>query len=312
MVKPGLTKPKCLAALLDARPLRQYGLSRAAEFVEKFPWRGFLWQAPQALYSLTGYGVILGTGMGALTDLFWGAVRAPFSGLPRVQLPVADDPIMKAARYISQAPYHLFHGQVLSYEDHWLLALADAAAITILSGAFPAAILNDRIGDFAASPEIQFRPWNAATLQVLGELGIDPDAEQVPVIPGMTAQSSYAEILSAIARNFPNWLQTVQREFPATVSASAFAKTLSDAGRDFFRWSLDGVEGLQPIFEPEELAFARLFEYGIFPDHDLAPEEIDVFLQRALEISFAGGRDLPARSDLIAAANEVWGGWVPA
>lgn len=305
-----MTKPKCLNALLNALPLRKYGMERAAKFVEKFPWRGFLVQAPQALQSLTGYGVVLGGAMAAATDLAWGLLRSPWSGLPRIDLPRAVDPVSKAIVHLATAPFHLFHPGVLSYEDHWILAAADSVAIQLLSTAADASVMDSRVDYWASIPFVQWKSEKPETLAVLSELGIDPAEPEDSIIPGLTAFSPVADVVSAIAVNFPNWLEQVRLEFPASTTATAFANVLSQAGHDFFTWSTGGEDFIKPIFEPEELAIARLFEYGVFPPVSPTSPEVDLFVQRAVELMHASARDYPSRVDVVEALDDIFGSHV--
>lgn len=307
-----MTKPKCLRYILDNRSLRAYGRAATRNFLRAFPWFSFLTQAPQALYSLTGYGLIFGSLMGFATDLFWGVVRAPVSGAPRIILPPADDVLGKAARYLTTPPWHWFNAAALSYEDHWLLLLADVMATQVVMQHFAAGFLDDRLEVLAGAPVIEFEPWHPATRSVLGDLGVDVQGAYDLPMGGLSPVPTYGEVLGRIGERFELTLREMQQDFPRVFSAQGFAWLLSTAGQDVWDWFDGGSSGFAPIFEPEELAFARLFEFGIFPPEPVEAELIELFLQRSLAIARAAGREFPGRSELMIAANEVWGGFVTA
>jgi hypothetical protein len=307
-VRAGLGKKNCLGTFASLLVARRYRIDRAAQFLTKFPWFSFLMQAPQALYSLTGYGVILGSVMGFATDLLWGAIQLPFGGGIQFNAPPASDPIMKAARYVSQPAYHYHHGEMFSYEDHWLLLAADIVATGILMQAYSATDLLPRLDTIVQAKVLPWEPWYPATMEALYSEGWQPGAGQVAPILGMSEQPTYLEAMQTIGAGFPRWMQNVRLDFPASYSTTAFQLALFGAGHDVLTWANGGDDAFVPVYEPEEIAVARLFEYGIFPPDDVELEQVELYVTRSLEIAQALGRKYPARSDVLAAAAEAWGG----
>ena len=306
----GLTKPKCLGAFASTKSVRKYGLARASQFLTRFPWFSFLLQAPQALYSLTGYGLILGSVMGAITDFTWGAVRAATGNKVELRGPPPSDPVSKAARYLSQGPVHMAASEALTFEDHYLLLAADVVATGIIMQNFRAADLLPRLDLVAAAPVVTVEPWNPATVGALQSFGWAPGGEQVPFLPELGPTSTYVDMVQAYSNLFPSWIDSVARDFPVTFSSTAFMAMLMEAGADVFTWASGGEQVTRPIFDPEELVIARCFEFGIFPPGDVSPEVVEVFVLRALQLAAARGRELPDRGDLARAAAEAWGSFV--
>jgi hypothetical protein len=288
-------------------PLRKYALDRAGQFLRKFPLKGFLIQAPQALYTLTGYGVILGTVMGMVTDTLYAVIRAPFSGAPQIFAPPPSDPVMKAARYIVQPPYHYTHGQLFTQEEHLLLLQADIVASWVLRENFTVGQIGDRIDDFLDSPVIDFQPWHPDSIRVLKETGWTAGSLSDQPVPGLSATSTYRETLNVLTERFEGWIQTIVGEYNNTAMAEYFFQTLLELGEQNLTWLNEGDKATRPIYFPEELAIARLFEYSIFPPVDPEPGDLGVYAARALALAQAAGKELPGFEEVRAAVIEVWG-----
>lgn len=287
-----------------------YGLERAGAFLSRFPWLGFLLQAPQALYSLTGYGLVLGSVMGFLTDAFWAPVRLLSGETVRVQGPPPSDPIGKAARYLTQPGYHYAQSDFYSYEDHWLLTAADIVATGLLMREFKASRLLARADVITQTPVIGFTPWYTPTVSALRAEGYSPELEQVGPLEGLTARTNYLEVTQRIAAEFPGWIDRVAAEFPPTFETTAFSIAMFEAGEAVLDWLNDGERTAKPIFDPLELTVARCFEFGIFPAFDPAAEQVQLFAERALQLAAAGGKELPGPIEMKRAASEAWGGFV--
>jgi hypothetical protein len=283
---------------------------RAAEFLNQVRFLPFVLQAGQAAKSLTGYGLVLGGGMGFVTDTLWGSVRLAAGGSLRFEGPPPSDLLGKAARYIIQPAYHLIHGQMFTFEEHMMLAAADAVAVRVLSEAYQPGVLLGRMPTIEATPVIEFAPWHPDSLAGLSAIGLNPAAPFTEPLVGVRAGATYGEVWGAIAAGHAEWWLTIQREFPRNSTASFFALLVSDAGREVLDWFNELVGSIVPVFDPEEIALARMIEFGVFPSDLLYPEMLDEYVQRALELAAAGGRTLPQRSDVIAAIDETFGGHI--
>lgn len=290
-----MTKVKCLRLLAANNPGRGYVLTRAKSFLGKFPWLAFILQAPQAAYTLTGYGVVLGAFMGLVTDVIWTPVRLFQGKKIRIDTWVPAAEIEKAGRLLSQPAYEMGQSQGLSYEDHWLLLAARIVAMRILMEAAPAVSIEPRVDLMLDSPVIDYEPWYPPTIEALRAEGWQPGTPQLPPIAGLTAESTYRQTLERISGGFEDWLFAIQRDFPRGRGSGAFVAALSEAGEDFFNWANDGEASIKPVFEPEELAIARMFEVGIVPNTDPGPELVEQFLERAFQLARAMGRDIPGR-----------------
>lgn len=306
-----MTKTKCLSALSDLKTARGYRLTRASKFLSKFPWFSFLMQAPQALYSLTGYGVILGSVMSLATDLFWAPLQLLRGKSVQVRGIPSEDPIFKAARYQAQPAYHYAHGQLFTYEDHWLLLAADIVSMGLLMQSFTVESIGDKDDFLAAQPVPDFVPWHPQSRAGLQAVGIDPDQPQAEPFPDVAPGATYLEVNQAIGRGFPRWLETVAGEFPRTFSTHWFMLALFHLGAEAIDWFNGSVGTTAPVYDPEEIIIARLYEIGVLPRGDLPPEVLGMVIDRSLELAHAAGRELPLNSEIREAVGEfsaLWNG----
>jgi hypothetical protein len=293
--------------------MRLNRVAKAQEFVRKFPLKGFLFQAPQALYTVTkeltgtGYGLVLGSIEGFKSDVVWAVLRGNPLEKTRINGPPPSDLLGKAYRYLLQAPFQYFRGADLSYDDHWLLSAADAVATRIIQEATPVADLDERWAVAKDSPLIDFEPWHPASLELFAELGLDWRAPQAPPISGMDDNASYFDVLGEVLAGYPVMIEEARADFPATTAATALQLIINENGLDVLNYLAGGDAGVVPVFEPEELTFARLFEAGIFPPADTPGDLLGVFLERALELARALGLDLPGPRELRTVATEF--GW---
>jgi hypothetical protein len=312
-VLPGIGKARCLEFISRFRVSRKYQIDKTYDFLTKTRWLPFILQGGQALYTVTkwvnngkGYGVILGGVTAAVTDTFWGVVRAPWHGRPKVVGPPPSDPVGQAIRYLSQPPTHLTAGALLSYDDHWILAAADSIAAQIITEQVPFSLLEPRIDEFLTVPVVQYEITNPATRAALLDLGVDPDAPQQPAIAGLSENPTYGETLQKIGAGFDNWVSLVSTEWTDYRSATPMLETIFQAGDDILTWMNHGHPWLSPIFDPEELTLARMFEYQTFPPQPLAPEMLIEVIGRALDLAAAAGRDVPGPRELKEALSEYY------
>lgn len=303
-VRPGLSKPKCFSIFRKLKNPRLYAISRASEFLTRFPWFSFLLQAPQALYSLTGYGLILGSPMALITDAYWGVIRSVFGQKPTFQGPPPSDPLGKAARYISQPAYHYAHSQMFSFEDHFLLTAADIVATGLLAQRGDPRLMIDRVPTWADTPLANHIPWDQRTREALFELGWREDIPQAPALPGLTPQSTNLEVVRAINDAFPEWIQNIGQDISPTYESTLFQIAVFEGGEDFFTWLHNGETVTEALLDPEEIVIGRIFEQGLFPVTDLSPDILEEWVSRSLELARATGRDLPGRAELLEAARD--------
>jgi len=280
---------------------------RVADFVRKFPWKGFLIQAPQVTADIWGVGVQLGGIMGLLAEATYGAVRALAGQSVVVRGPPPSDAVGKALNYLSGAGWQYSGAGWLSVEDHWLLLAADVVATTIVMDQFSADQFSARIDGFIDQPFLYQEPWHPATRQMLFEQGWGANGSYHPPYFGMGPQSTFRDVIGVEAERFPSFLSEAREDFPASTSSTMFQFAAAELAERLLSWGTGSEEIGKDVFDPEEYSLARMFETGVFPPSEEAGELVERFIERALGIARAGGRSLPGFAELSMAANEVWG-----
>lgn len=283
------------------------GQARAERFLEAFPWKSTLIQAPQALQTLTGYGLTLGAGMGLVSDAFWAPLRALAGDRVTIVGPPPNDLLGKAARHMGAPKIHYTVGQALSVEDHFLLMAADAIAIAVLASAGGPAVL-DRDGSLWLDtyPPIM-EPWNPETLEVLIENQPSPGELRNNTHAALPAFATWRQILIADHQVFPQWIATFSREAPASYFSLAMFNAVAQGGELFFDWLTETDGSLEPIFEPEEQLFAHMFHYQVFPPSPVAAADMHQLLQRLAIVAAATGTTIPPPAEYIRVLRELFG-----
>ncbi|KKN21897.1 hypothetical protein LCGC14_0920830 [marine sediment metagenome] len=285
-----------------------YAVQRPAQFFKKFPWLGFLIQAPQALQYLTGYGVTLGTVMGFLTDLMWAPVRLAQGSRVTFVGPPPDDITGKAARYLSQPATHNLHNQMYSFDDHLLLTAADSVALQVMTAAVSKNLLASREDVIAAQPVTIYDPWNPTSLEVAEDFGWNPSDPPGYPIPTSTGEPSMLEAIATINNGLIPWVATMKTSAPQTLLGQFWMEMVGDAGETFMEWIHDSPTDYRVEFAPEVDLILALIENGIFPRAQLPPQDWIILNKRAREIAASKGQDNLTPDTLNQALNDVLGG----
>jgi len=172
---PGMNKPCMRKTVKGYRRPKKLLYESWRSFMAPAGWRrwiGFALQAPQALESVTGYGLILGSIMGSISDTLWSIPRALSGDKIVWRGPPPADPVSKAFNYLTSDIFHYNMKDILSPEEHALILIAHNAALSIIFSA-GAPIDFERTNTIQNIPVITHEPWELSTLEVLEEEGID-------------------------------------------------------------------------------------------------------------------------------------------
>lgn len=325
-----LTKPKCLSGLAALIKGRLGLLKRGRTFLATFPWMGFLIQSPQALFTTTGwladrykdtpvddrpwyvpnagYGIILGPAMGMMNDLVWGTLAKAAGASVTFRGPPPADPVGKATRYLSQPPYHLAFPHAYSRDDLAMLAVADAAAVKILAKTSDRNVLRTRARELNKIGAPQFAPWTESALSVLIANGYDLTTEQKQPLPAGFGGTTYGTALEWIATQAPNAYNTWADTFRGESLGTFLDMVMAEAGEDIFTELTDDDDPIKPIFTSTELAFARQFEFNVFPPYTPSPQHLGVALERAIDLARNLGLNQATQASLRQAFNEFFQG----
>lgn len=303
-----ITKPNARRAWIRQRSVGRSLIARGPEFFSKFPWLGFLLQAPQALQTLTGYGLNLGTMMGFITDLMWTPYRLAKGEAVTFVGPPPDDAIGKAARYLSQPAAHMARGQMFSFEDHLLLSAADIVATTILSQAGTTQQLLSR-QDEAASFEVgSIDPWNPATVDVLDEADWDATEPGVYPFPEIGETVTYFEAVSSISSGVPAWMAELAAGEARSELGQLFFYLLTDGGETVLEWLNGGELWWEDQLDPHEDVVMKMIERRVFPIAPIAGEDLRLLSIRVQELAAAVGETDYSAETLKRALNDLLGG----
>jgi hypothetical protein len=272
-------------------------------------WLPFALQAPQATYTLTGYGVVLGGIMGALSDAAWALLRVNEGKGVKVIGPPPTDPLGKALRYLTEPSPHVAGGAVLSYEDHWLLLAADVISMGLVMENFSPAALLEREEFYSSSEVLEYEPWKPESRVALSELGWRPGMTSAPAISGLSERPTYLEVSRRLAADLPRWVAEIARDFPATYSATWFGVVFNELGAAVLNWLSETPGNVRPVFDADEMAVARLFEFGVKPPAFVEGDSWLLYTERARELAAAAGRDFPGPVEVKAAAVDSWGSY---
>lgn len=283
---------------------------RARDFLSSSQWLGFAIQAPQALESLTGYGLQLGTLMGAINDTTWGAVRKLDGDQVEFRLPPSPDPLVKAADFLIETAGTVFAGQILSSEDHLLLLAAASVATTIIAED-RRTLLHEERWPLLADTQIPLRrPWHPTTRLALAAAGINPEGAIRPFVPLDNPRPTFlqaAQLGSAASLRFQ---EDMRREFGPT-SRGTVAQLLHD-GAGLALWDLvHGIDGsTTPVYSDFDIFIAHAIEFNVFPARHLTPDELVGWYRLTWELTHIRGLNAPRKIDLQQAAEETLGGWL--
>lgn len=312
LVKPTLTKAACLSTFLGLKPFRRYDLLQTPGKFLKRNWLSFALTAPQAAYTLTGYGVVLGGLMSMVTDATWALIRSYEGKGVKIIFPRADDFFSKAARYLAQPAYHLKASAGLSYKDHWTLLAADLLAMTVIMDTISSDLFTLREETISQTQVMHFEPWEPSTVQALMEMGWRPGDPQATPINNLPENATYLDVTQNLAATLPAWLEQIQRDFPVSFSSTYFAMAFSELGAMVLDWYAQASPSTKPLFEPEEMAIAKMFEWQAFPPYQPWPEQIRAFFDLIRELMEADGLDTPRLHMIRNAVDETFGSGLPA
>jgi hypothetical protein len=312
LVQPFTPKARCLATFLGMKPFRNYSLLHTpGKFLRK-NWLPFAWSAPQAAYTLTGYGVVLGGIMAAVTDTAWAIIRSYEGKGVKVIFPKQDDLLNKSIRYLAQPAFHMKAGAALSYQDHWTLLSADLLAATVIMDSYSSDLFLEREETIAATQIPHFEPWEPSTIETLESYGWRRGDEQSTPIAGLPPAPTFMDVSQNLAAGLPAWYKEIQEDFPISFSTSYFGMVFNDLGSMIVDWLAGESNSLKPLFDPEEIWLAKMVEWNTGPAYQPWPEQLEIYLDTLRAMMQAEGLTAPRLAMVRNAVDEAFGTGLPA
>lgn len=210
---PGLSKPCLRKQIAKAKKLKKLPLELFRDWLSPGGWRkamAFALQAPQALVTLTGYGLQLGTIMGAVSDSIWGGIRALGGGKVTFRAPPPSDPASKAYRVLNQANAYANQRCILTPDEHVMLLMAHNAAVGIIldSGfSYSDAKCNEVMNYQVAV----YEPWELSSLEILEEVNHPLDEDIVPY--SNRVNPTYEQLMYDNMNDWYEWEQHIRSVF---------------------------------------------------------------------------------------------------
>jgi hypothetical protein len=306
---PGLQKPCLRKTIRKYRKPKKLLFDLFRDFLSPGGWRksmAFLLQAPQAAVTLTGYGMQLGTIMGAVSDSIWGGIRALGGGKVTFRAPPPSDPTMKAYRYLNQANAYANQKDILTADEHVMLIVAHQVAVGIIldSGV---SFSDARCNTLMDTEVPVYEPWELSTLEVLEEVGHPIDEDIIPY--SNRVNPTYGQLLYDNLEGWYSWernLRDVFSEYSDEYSSMVYL-IYQEASNDM----LEAVTGVPWDTYMEDYAILKaayeLAACNIMPWRPPSNAELARFLNLAYTLAESLGKEYPGCNEFREAGQEIWG-----
>lgn len=302
-------KKHALVALAQNAVNKARRVARAADFLNTTQWLGFAIQAPQAIESLTGYGLQLGPLMGAISDSIWGAVGALQGSQVEFRGPPPDDILEKSIDFLLEAPQQIFGGQILSEDDHTLLLAAGSLAAGVISERGEPSAIPYRVNQLARTQIPLRRPWQASSIAALAAAGMLPGGPQRPFVPTPSPQPTFlqaAQLGAAATLRFQHEMRSI---YGRTSRGTLVSMLMSQTGEALWDFIHPGAPSTKVEYDSFDIFLMTAIETNVFPSRPIASDELLNWYRGAMAQAYYRGADNPTRGDIQRAATETLGGW---
>ena len=306
---PGLSKPCVRKTYKNYKRPKKFIRDIFRDFIGPTGWRrwlGFALQAPQALESLTGYGLVLGSVMGTVSNVVWSIPRILSGDKIVWRGPPSADPLSKAFNYLTGDIFVHNARDILTPEEHATLILAHNAALSIVF-ASGTPLNMERSSQIQNIPVITGEPWELSTLEMLEEEGVDLREDIDAFCP--IKNPTYDQIIQEAIREYPNWSKTIRNIIPEDKYDwwSTVYQVYTEASFD----SIEAVTGVpQEEFteeDPRIKACQELASLDIMPLIPPSDEQLRKILEIALIKAQARHTVFPTGQDWKTSIEEICG-----
>lgn len=258
-------------------------ITAAHQFLKKrFPWVPFILQGGQVLHSWTGYGLQLGTIMGAVSDTVWGTIRAAQGSDLKIIGPPPADPIAKAARFLTQQWLLPWIAPALTEDEIKMAVVAGAGSIQAVGEHVNYQLDDDRVAAWAMSDTVGYKVWPTQTIEAMEREGIK--GELLRIKPGnytWAGDSVSSSVRNSIAMD--PYLDEFFAQKMAKTEESAAVQSVYETATDLM-WNIYGGTDatIAPLNTPWERLLSRCFHANVFPPWMVEPCPPDVVGNLAL------------------------------
>jgi hypothetical protein len=247
-------------------------VTAAHQFLKKrFPWLPFILQGGQVLHAWTGYGLQLGTIMGAVSDTMWGMYQAYHGKGARIIAPPPADPIAKMSRYLSQQWILPWIAPALTDDEIKLAVVAGSASIMGLGDHTAYKLDDQRLEAWAMTDTVGYDVWPQQSLEAMEAEGIK--GEIINLDPGnysWAGDSISSSVRNSIALD-PYLDEFLSQKLPKTAESQAIQQVYELATDNI--WNIYGNEDatIAPLNTPWERLLSRAFHANVFPPWMVEP-----------------------------------------
>jgi hypothetical protein len=308
-MSPCLRKPDFINSTKHTFRYMKHPRTKWEVFVKSGGWRGrlaFALQAGQALDSVFGKGLILGSLMGLMSDFTWLAIRKMGGEKYGVKFkaPKSDDPVYTAIKMLTYQPMPIYAHDILSPEDHLMLIAAENVAVGMLTENLTPPT-ESRINEFLSTPVGVPIPDDPNTLRVLEEEGIPLDGGFRGFWPDNEKQITFGQMIDNGLNEYDSWAAAMQNLPVDQETLTAYYAMQREAGEDML--SFMGVGDPSEYQEPDQMMklIMKYTEYNVGIPNDLPVSTQRAFLEEAGYQASLSGRSLPISIDFEWAAKKM-------
>lgn len=236
-------------------------------------WLPFVITAGQVSYNYTGYGLQLGTIMGAITDGIWSLWSAVQGKQVRIIPPPPSDPIMQASKTLSQSWLIPYMAPALTTDEKKLVIAGHAAAFSLLSGAGSPKLDDSLLDAYGHSQFPGYRVQNENSIAALRNDGFSiGDLDARPDWYDAFGGEMYDAVRRSIATQ-PHLDQFFAETLPLDADGTAMQLLYEQSAVDVWDVYTEDTNNWEPLVTPYERLLSRQFHENCFPPWEVEPCE---------------------------------------
>jgi hypothetical protein len=247
-------------------------------------------QAAQAAQSITGYGLVLGQGMGTLSDGTWGAIKAATGQDVVIKLPHPSSLTEKSEMVLMGQAELLYGTAGLTKDEIIKIAFGNMVASLVIMEYESNKRFENRVPELFPNIYPAQETWNAITREALSLEGINPDGPPTHNLPPSIRKHTFEDTMTIAASKELTWEKEILEKVPESDTRTAVIQSLRTANSAIWDFINKKPDSMTFVPGAEFKIMAKAVEYGVFPVRDKwtpPKEQIDEFLVKA-KVKFKG------------------------